>query len=325
MKEERNEAINCLLDKELLPICMEHFTVPTNERFEFIKKRIDMSDVFVLLLGEEYGSCDENGISWTEREYDYAVEKKKDAIAIICKPLLELLNKDPSTYSESQRKQVAFKKKVEYSRDVSDEYSITRILNTFLTDEILRKNPGWKREAMTDSELVKWKETHKAYDLGGRWYHYHLSQKDEKYLRIGVVDIIQDFTPQNYKKLILRGENYSARYDRANDLLKSVKAQTSNWEGTYEIKENDKIVGIFNVTRQFDGKFGETIVPEGTRRGLHDFTIMNEDEKLEELGGAFYDVAPSPKYGKIRLFRSEKERFEYLKENYEDTLSYNEK
>ncbi len=326
LKDDRNEVINCLLDHEILPFCMEHFTVPTNSKFEFIKERIDNADIFILLLGDRYGSCDENGISWTQREYEYAEKNGMPMIAIVCPELVTLLKQDPSTYTENQSKQVAFYNKIGYCRAVSSEFTITKILTQFFNSVNLSDSIGWSRntDEVTGSKFDEWKEKNKAYNIGGIWYHYHLSQKDEKYLRIGKVEITQTFTPKDYRKLKLKGENYSARYDKEKDILKPIKSKISNWEGEYEIKPNGKIFGVFSVFRQFDDKFGEVMVAEGTRRGMHEFTIMDENELLQEIGGSFFDVAPSPKYGKLRLFRTEEDRFEYLKENYEETLLANE-
>lgn len=324
---ERSEAINSLLDHEILPFCMEHFTVPTNQKFEFIKNRIDNADIFVLLLGDRYGSCDECGVSWTQREYEYALKKGMPMIAIVCESLSKILNQERSLCTDNQLKQIEFYKNIGYCRTVSKEFSISKIITQFLSSVDLTNSLGWTRnnDEMIGDRLINWQEKHLAFDLSGIWFHYHLSQKDETYLRIGKVEIIQKFTPNEYKKLILKGENYSARYDSENDLLINVKSQISNWEGEYEIKPNGKLFGVFNVIRQFNGKFGETIVSEGVRRGIHEFSIMDENEKLQEIGGSFFDVAPSPKYGKMCLFRSENARFDYLKENYMDTLLYNKK
>ena len=77
LKNERMELISCLLDAQMIPICMEHFTATTSENFEYIMYLIDQSDIFIMILGEVYGSCDSMGKSWTENEYEYAIKAKK--------------------------------------------------------------------------------------------------------------------------------------------------------------------------------------------------------------------------------------------------------
>ena len=141
LKDERSEVIDCLLDFRVFPICMEHFTVSVDRNFGDIKRFIDESDIFILLLGKKYGSTDENGVSWTEREFDYAVERRKNIVAIICDELVKEMN-----YTEEQLekrvsegsadsdlpKQVRFARKIGFTRTVSDKLSISTIITQYL-------------------------------------------------------------------------------------------------------------------------------------------------------------------------------------------------
>lgn len=65
-------------------------------QMEVIKKWIDESDVYLLLLGGRYGSIDpESGKSYTQLEYEYAVEKGKPFFALVIeKDQLEKKNKN---------------------------------------------------------------------------------------------------------------------------------------------------------------------------------------------------------------------------------------
>lgn len=59
-----------------MPVGMELFCATDDEQFEYIKKIIDDCDYYVLILGGRYGSVSEKtGLSYTEMEYRYAVEK----------------------------------------------------------------------------------------------------------------------------------------------------------------------------------------------------------------------------------------------------------
>lgn len=82
LKDERQEAVNAVLDAGHIPIGMELFKSgkPT---IEVIKEWVDKSDVYLLILGGRYGSLgapDEKG--YTEFEYDYACSKGKPIILI---------------------------------------------------------------------------------------------------------------------------------------------------------------------------------------------------------------------------------------------------
>jgi Domain of unknown function (DUF4062) len=53
---------------------MEFFPATNEEQFEYIKKQIAGSDYYVLVIGGRYGSVDEDGIIYTEKEFDYAIQ-----------------------------------------------------------------------------------------------------------------------------------------------------------------------------------------------------------------------------------------------------------
>lgn len=73
--EERQDTIRSVLDLGHIPAGMEIFPAADSEQFEYIKKVIDECDYYVLIIGARYGSVDAGGMSFTEKEYDYANEK----------------------------------------------------------------------------------------------------------------------------------------------------------------------------------------------------------------------------------------------------------
>lgn len=75
LKEERSKVIQTLMELDCIPAGMEIFPAIDEEQFEFIKKVIDDCDYYILIIGGRYGSVSSDGISYTEKEYDYAVEK----------------------------------------------------------------------------------------------------------------------------------------------------------------------------------------------------------------------------------------------------------
>src|SRR5580658_5329998 len=76
LTSERQDTIRSVLDLGHIPAGMEIFPAADSEQFEYIKKVIDECDYYVLIVGARYGSVDTSGISFTEKEYDYANEKK---------------------------------------------------------------------------------------------------------------------------------------------------------------------------------------------------------------------------------------------------------
>lgn len=316
LRDERNQVIDSLLDFRILPIGMEHFTVSTSGEFSDIEELIDDSDFFVMLLGKTYGSCDKNGVSWTEREYRYAVLKKKPIIAIICDELAENLRKNATELTEDQLKQINFCKSIEYAREVSSEFSIKTIVSQFFNTHTFSKCVGWTRIediSKNASALAKWREEHRVYDLAGNWYHVHLSEEDEKYIRLGNIKIEQDFTPEGFKALTISGENFSLLYySIANHCFICDEMKHTRFTGNYQLQENGEILGIFNSQRSFRGSFNSQEVTKGSHRGIHDFSFDVSNETTLRINGEFHDEAPSPKQGRIFIFRNEKDRDQFL-------------
>lgn len=83
LKEERQAAVSAILMLGHIPAGMELFTANDKSQWETIERWIDESDVYILILGGRYGSIDEaTGKSYTEKEFDYAVKKKKPLFSI---------------------------------------------------------------------------------------------------------------------------------------------------------------------------------------------------------------------------------------------------
>ncbi|NKG29668.1 DUF4062 domain-containing protein [Erwinia rhapontici] len=75
LKEERKHVIQTLMEMDCIPAGMELFPAIDEEQWEFIKKIIDDCDYYLLIIGGRYGSVAEDGLSYTEKEFDYAIEK----------------------------------------------------------------------------------------------------------------------------------------------------------------------------------------------------------------------------------------------------------
>lgn len=83
LENERKILTQALLRIGCFPAGMEWFPAADEEQFGYIKQVIDASDYYVLVLGGLYGTIAPDGKSYTEKEYDYAVSKKKKIIALV--------------------------------------------------------------------------------------------------------------------------------------------------------------------------------------------------------------------------------------------------
>ena len=69
--EERQAAVAAILKAGHIPAGMELFTAGDKSQMDTIKRWIDESDVYMLILGGRYGSIEPStGLSYTELEYD---------------------------------------------------------------------------------------------------------------------------------------------------------------------------------------------------------------------------------------------------------------
>lgn len=110
--EERQAAVSAILKAGHIPAGMELFTAADRSQMETIKQWIDESDVYMLILGGRYGSIENaSGMSYTELEYDYAVQQSKPLFAVvITESALEAKVKNGGTvYMEKENpKELAF-------------------------------------------------------------------------------------------------------------------------------------------------------------------------------------------------------------------------
>ena len=91
---------------------MEAFPANNSTPFELIQKMIDDSDYYILVIGGRYGSLNEEGISYTEMEYDYALKTKKHILSFVHKNQLDIPLGKTDTEKNIIEKLETFKKKI---------------------------------------------------------------------------------------------------------------------------------------------------------------------------------------------------------------------
>ena len=74
LKEERDQAIKAVLEMGHIPVGMEMFSAGDEEQWQIIARQIEATDYYVIIVGHRYGSETDEGVSYTEKEYDYAKE-----------------------------------------------------------------------------------------------------------------------------------------------------------------------------------------------------------------------------------------------------------
>jgi len=116
---ERAVVMQTLMKMDCIPAGMEHFPAADEEQWTFIKRIIDHSDYYLLIVGGRYGSLDSDGISFTEKEYDYAVSKNIKVIALLHEKPENLTLQNSEQNPELREKLVRFREKIKTKRLVS--------------------------------------------------------------------------------------------------------------------------------------------------------------------------------------------------------------
>lgn len=106
LQEERQMAIEALLNKGCIPVGMEYFPAANEEQMAVIKRLIDGCDYYILIIGGKYGSVEKkSGKSYTQLEYEYALSKGIPVAAFFHKDM-KSLPMDKCEESDENRKKL---------------------------------------------------------------------------------------------------------------------------------------------------------------------------------------------------------------------------
>jgi Domain of unknown function (DUF4062) len=132
---------------------MEAFTATDDRGWQTIKSVIDRTDYYMLVIAGRYGSIDKDGMSWTEKEYEYAISKQIPSLVFIrSKASISAVNVEDN--SSLAKKLESFKKRVkerhhcvEWGTKEELVASVSNALrNHILDDEDSgTPRPGWYR------------------------------------------------------------------------------------------------------------------------------------------------------------------------------------
>lgn len=155
LKEERSVVAETILKLNHIPIGMEMFNAGDEAQWEVIKRTINSSDYYIVIIGNRYGSTTPEGISYTEKEYNYAVEQGIPVLAFIKKNAVPSSDED----EEKRARYVLFKKRVKNKMASfwEDKNDLGRLVSPALVSQMKRKpGVGWIRATSathTTSEL----------------------------------------------------------------------------------------------------------------------------------------------------------------------------
>lgn len=158
--EERKKILDFLLMADCIPAGMEAFVAADVEQFEVIKKVIDLCDYYVLIIGKRYGSIHpKTGKSYTEMEYDYAIERGIPVLVFAIDDNVELAPDKIETDEDKIEKLKKFRTKALTNR-LASIWGSTEDLTGKLAISIMKakaeiRRPGWQRAVDFDEASLR--------------------------------------------------------------------------------------------------------------------------------------------------------------------------
>jgi hypothetical protein len=108
LRVERQEVIQALLELDCIPSGMELFPAANEDQWTLIKSVIDECDYYIVIVAGRYGSIGPSGLSYTEMEYRYALERGKPTIGFLHKKPGDLPAKHTEPTPEGKERLKAF-------------------------------------------------------------------------------------------------------------------------------------------------------------------------------------------------------------------------
>lgn len=158
LEQERHGIIQTLMQIDCIPAGMELFPAADEEQWVFIQKVIDDCDYYLLIIGGRYGTVSSEGVSYTEKEHDYAAAKGIHIIALLHGEPDQLPVAKSETDEIARTRLLAFRKKVSAGRLVKFWRSPTELLQQVVLSltHAFKAHPrlGWVRGGTTSSSSL---------------------------------------------------------------------------------------------------------------------------------------------------------------------------
>jgi hypothetical protein len=159
LKEERLEVMKALLELDCIPAGMEYFPAGNEEAWSYVTDLIDDCDYYVVVLGGRYGSTDSEGVSFTEREYRYAIERGVPVAAFLHANPDEIIAGKSEKESEKRQRLEEFRAlcRRRLCKEWSTAHELGAVVSRSMT-QLIRRNPrpGWVRaDALATEEATR--------------------------------------------------------------------------------------------------------------------------------------------------------------------------
>jgi hypothetical protein len=160
LADERRQVTNTLAKAGYIAAGMELFPATDQQQLDFIKRVIDRSDYYVVIVAGRYGSLADDKLSFTEHEYEYALSKGIPVLAFLHAEPDKIetgkTDKDPAKAKSLE----AFRARLSMGRIVDFWKSAPDLCTTVLTAVVQTTNlfpaTGWVRgDQAIDPKLLQ--------------------------------------------------------------------------------------------------------------------------------------------------------------------------
>jgi hypothetical protein len=95
LERERQAVLHSLMEMGCIPVGMELFPAASESQWNYITRTILECDYYLVIVGARYGTLAPDGISYTEKEYRFAVDNGK--------PTITFLHPHPKTLKQREK------------------------------------------------------------------------------------------------------------------------------------------------------------------------------------------------------------------------------
>jgi Domain of unknown function (DUF4062) len=159
LQAERERVLRALAEGTYIAAGMEYFPAIDEEQFRYIKAVIDESDYYVTIVAGMYGSLAPDGLSYTEKEYEYALERSMPVIALIRQNIQSLDPAKRETTSDKLALLERFRTTLSTGRLVrywNDETELCyRLVNSLATTSLKYPRDGWVKGKEDPETLLR--------------------------------------------------------------------------------------------------------------------------------------------------------------------------
>lgn len=191
LKGARSRVIEALLDNDYIPAAMEYFPASDDDPTSYIEGILKHCDYYVLIIGGRFGSTMSDGRSYTEMEYEVAVQLKIPVISFI-----RDIDKIPSGQVDSgepRKKLQGFIEKVKKQK-LYKSWNTEAELGLFVQSSLSKiakqkPRPGWVRaNTLSQEHALLLQEYKDQYE-----YIEKLRSKIEALKKDGPIQVFDDF------------------------------------------------------------------------------------------------------------------------------------